>query len=58
MHTFVKLLIGLALGAALAGCVVVPAGPPRAYVGVGVAAPVVVVRPYGYYDRYYYHRYR
>ena len=44
----VKLLCAAALGAALSGCVVVPAGPPRAYVRVAVPAPVVVVRA-GYY---------
>ena len=40
-------------GAALAGCIVTPVGPPRrAYVGVGVVAPapVVVVRG-GYFVR-------
>lgn len=43
MRTIVKLLIALSLGAALAGCVVAPLGPPRAYVGVGVIAPAPVV---------------
>jgi hypothetical protein len=49
MKRLIKIVIGLGFGAALAGCVVAPAYPPRAYVGVGVAAPVVVVHPYGYY---------
>lgn len=50
MRTFVKLLIASGLATALlSGCVVAPVGPPRAYVGVGVVAPpVVVVRGYGY----------
>jgi hypothetical protein len=43
MRTIVKLLIALAFGAALAGCVVAPIGPPRPYVGVGVIAPAPVV---------------
>ena len=43
MKTVTKLLIALALGATLAGCVVVPYGRPRAY--VAAPAPVVVVRP-------------
>jgi hypothetical protein len=48
MKTLVKLLILGTLGAALTGCVVAPVGPRvRAY--VAVPAPVVVVRPYGYY---------
>lgn len=48
MRTFLKLLVVAGFGAALSGCVVVPAGRPvHAY--VGVAAPAVVVRPYGYY---------
>jgi len=48
MKAYVKLLIVGAVGAALTGCVVAPIGPPaRAY--VAVPAPVVVVRPYGYY---------
>ncbi|HYL72492.1 MAG TPA: hypothetical protein VET66_07000 [Steroidobacteraceae bacterium] len=52
MRGIVKLLIALGLGAALAGCVVVPVGPPHAYVRVGVVAPapLVVVRG-GYYYR-------
>jgi hypothetical protein len=46
MKALVKLLI---LGTSLTGCVVAPVGPRvRAY--VAVPAPVVVVRPYGYYD--------
>lgn len=48
MNALIKILILGALGAALAGCVVAPVGRPvRAY--VAVPAPVVVVRPYGYY---------
>jgi hypothetical protein len=43
MRTIVKLLVALAFGAALSGCVVAPVGPPRAYVGVGVIAPAPVV---------------
>ena len=43
MRTVVKLLLGVLLGAALAGCVVAPLGPRRAYVGVGVVAPAPVV---------------
>jgi hypothetical protein len=51
MKGFVKLLIAGGFAASLAGCVVVPAGRPvRAY--VAAPAPVVIVRPYGYY----YHR--
>jgi predicted phosphoribosyltransferase len=53
MRGIVKLLIALAFGAALSGCIVAPVGPPRrAYVGVGVVAPtpVVVVRG-GYWVR-------
>jgi len=54
MRNFVKLMIALGLGAVLSGCVVAPVGPPRAYVGVGVVAPpVVVVR--GYYGGYWHH---
>jgi hypothetical protein len=53
MKSIAKLLIGLGLTAVLAGCVVAPARPVRAY--VGVAPPVVVVRPY-YYGGYYYYR--
>jgi hypothetical protein len=54
MRTTVKLLIALAFGAALTGCVVAPIGPPpRAYVGVGVVAPApVVVVGGGYYHRW------
>ncbi|HEY2402891.1 MAG TPA: hypothetical protein VGI23_21240 [Steroidobacteraceae bacterium] len=51
MRTLSKILILLAFGAALSGCVVAPYGPrPRAY----VAAPVVVVHP-GYYGPHYYY---
>jgi hypothetical protein len=53
MRSIVKLMIALGLGALLAGCVVVPVGPPRAYVGVGVVAPPVVV--HGYYGGYWRH---
>jgi hypothetical protein len=43
MRAIVKLLIALAFGAALTGCVVAPVGPPRPYVAAVVApAPVVV----------------
>jgi hypothetical protein len=46
VRTLVKLLIALSLATTLAGCVVAPVGPPRAYVGAAVVvpAPVVVVR--------------
>jgi hypothetical protein len=43
MRAIVKLLIALAFGVALTGCVVAPFGPPRAYVGVGVVAPAPVL---------------
>jgi hypothetical protein len=39
----VRLLPAVTLGAALAGCVIAPIGPRRAYVGVGVIAPAPVV---------------
>ena len=52
MRRLCKLLIALGFVATLAGCVVAPAGPGRAY--VGVAAPLVVVHPYYY--GYYGHR--
>ena len=55
MRSIVKLMIALGLGALLAGCVVVPVGRPRAYVGVVAPAPVVVVHGYyggGYYGGY------
>lgn len=48
MKALTKLLILAAFGTALSGCVVTPAG--RAY--VAVPAPVVIVRPYGYYGYY------
>ncbi len=53
MRTILKLLMALGLGAALTGCVVVPLGPPRPYVGAAVLvpAPVVVVHG-GYYWRH------
>ena len=50
MRAIVKWLIASGLAAALSGCVVAPVGPPRAYVGAAVVAPVpVVVVPGGYY---------
>jgi len=51
MRSIVKLLIALGAAAVLSGCVVAPIGPPRAYVGVGVVAPPVVV-VHGYYHGY------
>lgn len=51
MQSIAKLLILVALGFALSGCVVAPYGP-RARAYVAVPAPVVVVRPA--YHRYYY----
>jgi hypothetical protein len=48
MRSIVKLMIALGVGALLAGCVVAPVGPPRAYVGVGVIAPAPVVVVHGY----------
>lgn len=48
MQALIKLLILGTFAAVLGGCVVAPVGRPvRAY--VAVPAPVVVVRPYGYY---------
>jgi hypothetical protein len=52
MRSIVKLMIALSAGAVLAGCVVAPVGPPRAYVGVGVVAPAPVVVVRGYYGGY------
>ena len=52
MRSIVRLMIALAAGAVLAGCVVAPVGPPRAYVGVGVVAPAPVVVVGGYYHGY------
>ena len=58
MPNIVKLLIASGLTAVLAGCVVAPVGPPRAYVGVGVVAPApLVVAPpvvvvHGWYGGY------
>jgi hypothetical protein len=52
MRSFVKLLVALGLTAALAGCVVAPVAPARAYVGVGVVAPAPVVLYHGYYYRH------
>ena len=43
MRTIVNLLFAVSLGTALAGCVVAPIGPRRAYIGVGVVAPAPVV---------------
>ncbi|HSY05019.1 MAG TPA: hypothetical protein VK803_03675 [Steroidobacteraceae bacterium] len=51
MRGIVKLAVALGLGAVLAGCVVAPVGPPRAYVGVVAPAPVVVVHG-GYWHRW------
>ena len=48
MRGIVKLLIALAFGAALAGCVVTPVGP-RPYVGMAVVAPAPVVVVHGGY---------
>jgi hypothetical protein len=48
MRGIVKLLIALAFGAALSGCVVAPLGPRR-YVAVGVVAPAPVVVVHGGY---------
>ena len=53
MSSIVKLMIALGLAAVMAGCVVVPVGRPRAYVGVGVVAPAPVVVVRGYYGGYY-----
>src|SRR5215467_8941481 len=52
MRSIVKLMAALGLTAVLAGCVVVPVGRPRAYVGVGVVAPAPVVVVHGYYGGY------
>ena len=41
MRTIVKLLVALAFGAALTGCVVAPIGP-RPYARVAVIAPAVL----------------
>jgi hypothetical protein len=43
MRAIVRVLLAVSLGAALAGCVIAPVGPRRAYVGVGVVAPAPVV---------------
>lgn len=52
MSGIVKWLSALGVVAALSGCVVAPLGPPRAYVGAAVVAPVpVVVVHEGYYWR-------
>jgi hypothetical protein len=52
MKAILKLLAAVVFGAALSGCVVAPIAPPRrAYVGVVVPAPVVVVGG-GYYRRW------
>jgi hypothetical protein len=55
MRSIVKLMIAVGLGAVLSGCVLVPVGPPRAYVGVGVVAPAPVVVVHGYYGGYWRH---
>jgi hypothetical protein len=53
MARIVKLLMALALAAALAGCVVAPLGPPRPYVSAAVVVPApVVVYHGGYYWRH------
>jgi hypothetical protein len=52
MRSIVKLMIALSVSAVLSGCVIVPVGPPRAYVGVGVVAPAPVVVVRGYYGGY------
>jgi hypothetical protein len=52
MRSIVKPLIVAGLAAVLAGCVVAPVGPPRAYVGVGVIAPAPVVVVHGWYGGY------
>lgn len=54
MRSIVKLMIALGLSAVLAGCVIAPVGPQRAYVGVGVVAPAPVVVVHGYYRGYWY----
>jgi hypothetical protein len=46
MRNIVKLLIAVGAAVVLSGCVVVPVGRPRAYVGVVAPAPVVVVHGY------------
>ncbi|MBS0578831.1 MAG: hypothetical protein JSR36_06170 [Proteobacteria bacterium] len=52
MRLIVRLLVALAFGTALSGCVVAPLGPPRrAYVGVVAPAPVVIVGG-GFYHRW------
>ena len=51
MRAVVRVLVVLGLGAVLAGCVVAPVGPGRAYVAVVAPAPVVVVHG-GYYYRH------
>jgi hypothetical protein len=51
MQALFKLLIIGVFGAALAGCVLVPAGP-HVHAYVAAPAPVVVVGPYGYYGSY------
>jgi hypothetical protein len=48
MPRIVKVLIALAFGAALAGCVVTPVAP-RPYVGAAVVAPAPVVVVHGGY---------
>jgi branched-subunit amino acid ABC-type transport system permease component len=53
MRAIVKLLIAVGFATALAGCVVAPVGPPRAYVGAAVVAPApVVVVGGGYWHRW------
>ena len=52
MRSIFKLMIALSAAAVLSGCVVVPVGHPRAYVGAGVVAPAPVVVVRGYYGGY------
>jgi len=53
MRGIVKLLIALGCAAALAGCVVAPLGPPRAYVGAAIVAPAPVLVVH---EGFYWHR--
>ena len=45
MSTLVRSVIAVIFTTALAGCVVVPAGPPRPYARVGVGVGLVVQPP-------------
>lgn len=51
MRNLARVLAATALIAALAGCVVAPVGRPRAFIGLGVEAPVLA--PGAYYGPYY-----